>query len=146
MITSVATLLNTLIYAGIGIVVFVIGFVILDILTPGKLWRRSTRSRTAPWRPSPAWWRSASRSSSPPPFMAEPERPARPRRASAPAAALLASAFVVATCGLVYELLASTLASYLLGDSVTQFSTVIGSYLFAMGIGSWFSRYVTGTS
>src|SRR5688572_32205565 len=64
------------------------------------------------------------------------------RRASAPAAALLASAFVVATCGLVYELLASTIASYLLGDSVTQFSTVIGSYLFAMGIGSWCSRYV----
>src|SRR5688572_8722854 len=63
-------------------------------------------------------------------------------RASAPAAALLASAFVVATCGLVYELLASTIASYLLGDSVTQFSTVIGSYLFAMGIGSWCSRYV----
>lgn len=63
-------------------------------------------------------------------------------RASAPAAALLASAFVVATCGLVYELLASTIASYLLGDSVTQFSTVIGSYLFAMGIGSWVSRYV----
>ena len=68
---------------------------------------------------------------------------AKPLRASAPAAALLASAFVVATCGLVYELLASTLASYLLGDSVTQFSTVIGSYLFAMGIGSWCSRYVT---
>ena len=56
--------------------------------------------------------------------------------------ALLASAFVVATCGLVYELLAGTLASYLLGDSVTQFSTIIGSYLFAMGIGSWCSRYV----
>lgn len=56
--------------------------------------------------------------------------------------ALLASAFVVATCGLIYELLAGTLASYLLGDSVTQFSTVIGAYLFAMGIGSWCSRYV----
>ncbi|WP_084584336.1 polyamine aminopropyltransferase [Sphingomonas azotifigens] len=64
-------------------------------------------------------------------------------RASAPAAALLASAFVVSTCGLIYELLASTLASYLLGDSVTQFSTVIGTYLFAMGLGSWCSRYVT---
>ena len=58
--------------------------------------------------------------------------------------ALIASAFVVATCGLVYELLAGTLASYLLGDSVTQFSTVIGAYLFAMGIGSWLSRYVHG--
>jgi len=69
--------------------------------------------------------------------------PATPRiRASGSAAALLASAFVVSTCGLIYELLASTLASYLLGDSVTQFSTVIGSYLFAMGVGSWCSRYV----
>ncbi|MGZ8362009.1 MAG: polyamine aminopropyltransferase, partial [Allosphingosinicella sp.] len=64
------------------------------------------------------------------------------RRLAAPAAALVASAFVVATCGLVYELLASTIASYLLGDSVTQFSTVIGAYLFAMGLGSWCSRYV----
>lgn len=57
---------------------------------------------------------------------------------------LLLSVLVVATCGLIYELLSSTLASYLLGDSVTQFSTVIGSYLFAMGIGSWLSRYVRG--
>jgi spermidine synthase len=55
---------------------------------------------------------------------------------------LLFSAFVVATCGLVYELLAGTLASYLLGDSVTQFSTVIGSYLSAMGLGAWLSRGV----
>ena len=50
--------------------------------------------------------------------------------------------FVVAACGLVYELVAGALASYLLGDSVTQFSTVIGTYLFAMGVGSWLSRYV----
>src|SRR5688572_30947467 len=57
-------------------------------------------------------------------------------------ALLLFSVFVVATCGLVYELTAGTLASYLLGDSVTQFSTVIGVYLFAMGIGSWLSRFV----
>src|ERR1700712_3130006 len=56
---------------------------------------------------------------------------------------LLASVFVIATCGLIYELIAGTLASYLLGDSVTQFSTVIGVYLFAMGVGSWCSRYVT---
>jgi spermidine synthase len=56
---------------------------------------------------------------------------------------LLVSVFVIATCGLVYELIAGTLASYLLGDSITQFSTIIGCYLFAMGIGSWLSRYVT---
>src|SRR5579871_3051987 len=55
---------------------------------------------------------------------------------------LLVSAFAVATCGLVYELLAGTLASYLLGDSVTQFSTIIGTYLFAMGAGSWATRFL----
>lgn len=55
--------------------------------------------------------------------------------------ALLVSVFVVAACGLVYELAAGALASYLLGDSILQFSTVIGAYLFAMGIGSWLSRY-----
>lgn len=55
--------------------------------------------------------------------------------------ALLASVFVIAACGLLYELAAGALASYLLGDSVLQFSTIIGTYLFAMGIGSWLSRY-----
>jgi len=56
--------------------------------------------------------------------------------------ALLASVFVVAACGLVYELAAGALASYLLGDSVLQFSTVIGTYLFAMGLGSYLSRFL----
>lgn len=55
---------------------------------------------------------------------------------------LLASVFAIATCGLVYELIAGTLASYLLGDSVTQFSTIIGVYLFAMGVGSYLSKFV----
>jgi len=66
-----------------------------------------------------------------------PASPARPAEI-----ALLASVFVIAACGLVYELVAGALASYLLGDSVLQFSTVIGAYLFAMGIGSWLSRHV----
>ncbi len=48
----------------------------------------------------------------------------------------------VATCGLIYELIAGTLASYLLGDSVTQFSLVIGVYLSALGVGAWFSQYL----
>lgn len=56
--------------------------------------------------------------------------------------ALLFSVFVIASCGLAYELIAGALASYLLGDSVTQFSTVIGTYLFAMGIGSWLSKFI----
>jgi len=55
---------------------------------------------------------------------------------------LLASVFIVAACGLVYELAAGALASYLLGDSILQFSTVIGTYLFAMGLGSWLSRFL----
>ena len=49
---------------------------------------------------------------------------------------------LIAACGLIYELIAGTLASFLLGDSVLQFSTIIGCYLFAMGIGSALSRYV----
>jgi spermidine synthase len=67
---------------------------------------------------------------------------AEPRRVRPAEVALLASVFVVAACGLVYELAAGALASYLLGDSVLQFSTVIGAYLFAMGLGSWLSRHV----
>src|SRR5277367_5837920 len=57
--------------------------------------------------------------------------------------ALLITAFIISTCGLVYELIAGTAASYLLGDSVTQFSTIIGVYLFSMGIGSFLSKYIT---
>src|SRR2546428_11890320 len=56
--------------------------------------------------------------------------------------AIYVTVVVVATAGLVYELVAAAAASYLLGDSITQFSTVIGAYLFAMGIGSFLSRYV----
>lgn len=56
------------------------------------------------------------------------------------AGALYLNVFVVAICGLIYELLAGTLGSYLLGDSVTQFSLVIGLYLSAMGGGAWLSR------
>jgi spermidine synthase len=55
---------------------------------------------------------------------------------------LFISVLLVAACGLIYELVAGTLASYLLGDSVLQFSTVIGTYLFAMGVGSALSRYL----
>jgi spermidine synthase len=50
---------------------------------------------------------------------------------------------VVGTCGLIYELLAGTLASYVLGDSVTQFSLIIGLYLSAMGVGAWLSGFLS---
>jgi spermidine synthase len=55
---------------------------------------------------------------------------------------LFLNVLIVAICGLIYELLAGTLASYVLGDSVTQFSLIIGIYLFAMGVGSWLSRFI----
>jgi len=65
--------------------------------------------------------------------------PSVPRRVHP---ALLVSVFVIATSGLVYELVTGTLASYVLGDSVTQFSLIIGLYLFAMGAGSYLSQYI----
>jgi len=55
---------------------------------------------------------------------------------------LFLNVFVIATCGLIYELLAGTLSSYVLGDSVTQFSLIIGIYLFAMGVGSYLSEFI----
>jgi spermidine synthase len=55
---------------------------------------------------------------------------------------LFLNVLIIATCGLVYELLAGTLASYVLGDSVTQFSLIIGLYLSAMGVGAWLSNYI----
>ena len=60
----------------------------------------------------------------------------------APLLLLYLNVLVIATCGLIYELLAGTLASYLLGDSVTQFSLVIGVYLSALGVGAWLSQYI----
>ena len=46
-------------------------------------------------------------------------------------------------CSIIYELLISTVSSYFLGDSVRQFSIIIGFYLAAMGFGSWLSRFFT---
>lgn len=39
MVTTVPVLLNTLLYAGVGAFVFFLGFLLLDLLTPGKLWQ-----------------------------------------------------------------------------------------------------------
>jgi spermidine synthase len=55
---------------------------------------------------------------------------------------LFLNVLVIAACGLIYELLAGTVASYVLGDSVTQFSLIIGLYLSALGVGAWLSRYI----
>ena len=68
--------------------------------------------------------------------------PEIPKFNRAPLALLYLNVLVIATCGLVYELLAGTLASYVLGDSVTQFSLIIGVYLSALGVGAWLSSFV----
>lgn len=55
---------------------------------------------------------------------------------------LLFTTLIVGMCSLIYELLISTVSSYFLGDSVRQFSIIIGCYLASMGLGSWLTRYV----
>ena len=53
---------------------------------------------------------------------------------------LQVSVLIVALCGIVYELIIATISSYLLGDSVYQFSLTIGLFMFAMGMGSLLTR------
>src|SRR3954453_22891015 len=55
---------------------------------------------------------------------------------------LFLNVLIIATCGLIYELQAATLSSFVLGDSVTQFSLIIGLYLSALGVGAWLSRFI----
>jgi len=56
--------------------------------------------------------------------------------------ALLLCTFLIAISGLIYELLAGTVSSYFLGDSIFQFSLVIGLFMSSMGVGSWLSRFI----
>lgn len=58
------------------------------------------------------------------------------------AATLLLSIFMVAACGLIYELLIATVSTYLLGSSVTQFSVSVGVFIGSMGLGSHLSQRV----
>jgi len=56
--------------------------------------------------------------------------------------ALLFGTFLIAICGLIYELIEGTLSSYLLGDSIYHFSLVIGLFMSSMGVGAWLSRFI----
>jgi len=64
-----------------------------------------------------------------------------PELNSKQAGVLLFSILIVALCGIVYELIIGTVSSYLLGNSVYQFSLTIGFFMFAMGLGSLASKY-----
>ncbi|WP_231915297.1 polyamine aminopropyltransferase [Lewinella sp. 4G2] len=57
---------------------------------------------------------------------------------------LTVAVFLAGLCSIIYELVISTTSSYFLGDSVKQFSLTIGTYMFAMGIGSFLTKYVEG--
>lgn len=69
----------------------------------------------------------------PPPWRGPARLPVRPDTGRF---LVLACVFVCAACGLVYELELVALASYLMGDSITQASVVLSVMVFAMGIGS----------
>ena len=49
-------------------------------------------------------------------------------------------------CGLVYEYVLSTLATHLLGNSIEQFSLVIATMLFAMGVSGLLQRQLDDQS
>jgi spermidine synthase len=55
---------------------------------------------------------------------------------------LLTSVFIIAVCGILYELLISSISSYFQGSSILHFSIVIGLFLSFMGVGSYLSRYI----
>ena len=55
---------------------------------------------------------------------------------------LLCSILIVAMCGIVYELIIAAVSSYLLGNSIYQFSITVGFFMFAMGIGSYLSQFI----
>jgi spermidine synthase len=55
-------------------------------------------------------------------------------------ATLLVSILLIATNGVIYELLVAGYSSYLLGDSITQFSLTIGLFMSSMGVGSWLTQ------
>jgi len=55
---------------------------------------------------------------------------------------LLISVMIVALCGIVYELIIAAVSSYLIGNSIYQFSITIGLFMFAMGLGSWLTKWI----
>ncbi len=55
---------------------------------------------------------------------------------------LAGSVFIIAACSLIYELLISSLSTYLLGSSVIHYSLTIGLFLFFMGVGAWLAQSI----
>lgn len=73
---------------------------------------------------------------------ASPSAAAHPAERVTPLRLAFLAVFFISACGLGYQLVAGSVSSYLLGDSVTQFSITIGLYLSALGLGSYLSRFL----
>ncbi|SKB48336.1 spermidine synthase [Lachnospiraceae bacterium] len=54
---------------------------------------------------------------------------------------LMLTTLIISGCSMCYELIISAVSSYLLGNSTMQYSTTIGFYMCALGLGSYISRY-----
>ena len=55
---------------------------------------------------------------------------------------LMLTTLIISGCSMVYELIISAVSSYLVGDSTLQYSITIGLYMFALGIGSFLSKFI----
>ncbi|NLK94142.1 MAG: polyamine aminopropyltransferase [Clostridiales bacterium] len=55
---------------------------------------------------------------------------------------LMITTLIISGCSIIYEVLISSVSSYLVGDSIKQFSITIGIYMCSMGIGSYISKYI----
>lgn len=55
---------------------------------------------------------------------------------------LMLTTLMISGCSIIYEVLISSVSSYLVGDSIKQFSITIGLYMSAMGLGSYLSKYI----
>lgn len=56
---------------------------------------------------------------------------------------LIITTLIVGMCSIMYELLISTTSSYFLGNSIKQFSLIIGFYMAFMGVGAFLAKYIT---
>ncbi len=56
---------------------------------------------------------------------------------------LLLTTLIISGCSMCYELIISAVSSYLLGNSMLQYSITIGLFMFALGIGSYLSRFLS---
>lgn len=55
---------------------------------------------------------------------------------------LMMTTLIISGCSIIYEVLISSISSYLVGDSIKQFSITIGLYMCAMGLGSYLSKFI----